>query len=113
MNSSRSPIVAAFLSFVLPGLGQLYAGRFRRGIALAVPALAAVALVLVAAGAGWSRVLDLLVRTDVLVLLLLANLVLLAYHVAAVVDAHRVAAARPAEEPAAHFGAVQAAEPSP
>jgi LCP family protein required for cell wall assembly len=93
MNSSRSPLVAALLSFLLPGLGQLYAGRFRRGIALALPTLAAVAVVLVAFGAGWSRVLDLLVRPEVVVLLLVANVVLLAYHLAAVVDAHRVATA--------------------
>lgn len=95
MQSSRSPIVAALLSFLLPGLGQVYAGRLRRGIALAVPALVAVALVVAAAGAGWSRVLDLLVHTEVLVLLLLANVVLFAYHFAAVIDAHRLAAARP------------------
>jgi LCP family protein required for cell wall assembly len=94
MNSPRSPMVAALLSFLLPGLGQLYAGRVLRGVALAVPTLAAVAIVLVVAGAGWSRVLDLIVRPEVLVLLLLTNAVLFAYHLAAIVDAHRVAAAR-------------------
>jgi LCP family protein required for cell wall assembly len=97
MRRSRSPILAALLSFLLPGLGQVYAGRLRRGIALAIPALAAVALVLAVAVSGWSRVLDLLVRPDVLVMLLLANAVLLGYHLLAVIDAHRLAAARGGE----------------
>ncbi len=32
-----SPFAAAFLSFVFPGLGQVYAGAVRRGLALAAP----------------------------------------------------------------------------
>ena len=86
--------MAAFLSFLLPGLGQIYAGRLGRGIAMAVPILAVATVTLIVAGTGWSRVLDLLVRTEVLVLLLVANVVLFAYHVAAVVDAHRLAVVR-------------------
>jgi LCP family protein required for cell wall assembly len=93
MQSPRSPVVAAFLSFLLPGLGQIYAGRLGRGIAMAVPILAVATVTLIVAGTGWSRVLDLLVRTEILVLLLVVNLVLFAYHAVAIVDAHRLAVA--------------------
>ena len=33
----RSPVLAAFLSFVFPGLGQFYAGQTRRGVIWAIP----------------------------------------------------------------------------
>jgi LCP family protein required for cell wall assembly len=38
----RSPLLASALSFVFPGLGQLYLGRRRSAVAFAVPAVAAV-----------------------------------------------------------------------
>ena len=34
-----APATAAFLSFLLPGVGQAAAGRVRRGIVVAVPAI--------------------------------------------------------------------------
>ena len=40
----RSPFVAAFLSFLFPGLGQAYAGFLMRGLALAAPMVLLVAL---------------------------------------------------------------------
>jgi hypothetical protein len=39
MSSRASPAVAASLSFLLPGLGQLSIGAVRRGVLLAVPAV--------------------------------------------------------------------------
>lgn len=33
---SRNPILAAFLSFLLPGLGQIYAGKLAWGIMLII-----------------------------------------------------------------------------
>ena len=42
----RSPSLAAFLSFLWPGLGQLYAGRRRLAAVFAVPALLVLLLVL-------------------------------------------------------------------
>ncbi|NND01545.1 MAG: hypothetical protein HKN91_02045, partial [Acidimicrobiia bacterium] len=48
---ARSPLVAALLSAIIPGAGQLYAGRQRRGIILLAlsAALIVAALVWVAA----------------------------------------------------------------
>ena len=44
-QARHSAFAAAFLSFLLPGLGQMYAGRLRRGAFFMVPWLLAVALV--------------------------------------------------------------------
>jgi LCP family protein required for cell wall assembly len=44
-QARHSAFAAAFLSFLLPGLGQIYAGRWRRGAFFMVPWLLAVALV--------------------------------------------------------------------
>src|SRR3954453_4470080 len=41
----HSAFAAAFLSFLLPGLGQVYAGRLLRGAVFMIPWLLAVALV--------------------------------------------------------------------
>ncbi len=41
----HSAFAAAFFSFLLPGLGQIYAGRWRRGAFFMVPWLVAVALI--------------------------------------------------------------------
>jgi len=43
-EGSRSPLLAAFLSFLWPGLGQLYAGHRRLAAVLAAPAILAVLL---------------------------------------------------------------------
>lgn len=43
----RSPGGAAFLSFLWPGLGQLYAGRWARAVLFGVPLLALVAVAVV------------------------------------------------------------------
>ena len=37
--ANPSPALAAFLSFVFPGLGQIYAGQLRKGLLWAVPML--------------------------------------------------------------------------
>jgi len=39
--AARPPLAAAFLSFILPGLGQFFVGRRRAAILFAVPAIAA------------------------------------------------------------------------
>lgn len=50
-RGGRSRSLAAFLSFLWPGLGQLYRGRVRSGVLQAIPvALALLALVVLAAG---------------------------------------------------------------
>jgi LCP family protein required for cell wall assembly len=91
----RSAALAGALSFVLPGLGQLWAGARRRGLAFAVPAL----LLLLVAGAIWIIDRGILVRAfltpNVLLALVIVNLVVLGYRLWAIVDAYLIGHRRP------------------
>lgn len=91
MSFVRSPALAAFLSFVMPGLGQLSLGSARRGLLISIPAvgvfLAAIGLRL----AGGGVLLEAFMRPEILVALLVFNVVLAAYHVMAVIDAYGLA----------------------
>jgi LCP family protein required for cell wall assembly len=91
MSSDRSPALAAALSLIFPGLGQIYAGAVRRGVLWAVPTLVLVlAAILVLAG-GQNALLN-LVSTDEKVLALVAlNVAFFFYHVAAMFDAYGIA----------------------
>jgi LCP family protein required for cell wall assembly len=87
----RSAFAAAFLSLVFPGLGHAYAAAWNRALGFAaVPILAIALLGGVALSSGIQVFGAQLVA--VLPLVLIANLVLLVYRVAAAVDAYRVAA---------------------
>ncbi len=90
---NRSPFAAAFLSFVFPGLGQLYAGAPQRALLFAAPPILVLALtgglVLRADRFG---LLGFVVQPNVLTAILVINLLVLGYRVVAVIDAYRVAA---------------------
>ena len=99
MTGSRAARFAAPLSFLLPGLGQAALGRRRRGVLLALPAIA-IAGVVVGIGAGIaadpSMALDLVPGPEAVAALLALEGALLAYHLAAILDAERLGrAARP------------------
>lgn len=87
----RVPAVAALLSFIFPGLGQAAAGRLRRALLFAAPALA------VAGGALWLALFDrhsivnAFLQPDWLTAFLVLDLILMAYHVWAIADAYIVA----------------------
>jgi LCP family protein required for cell wall assembly len=87
----RSSILAAFLSFVLPGLGQGWLGRVRRGLILALPVMLLIGF---AVGTylqqGRARLLGILLQPSVLVALLVINVILLFWRVGAIVDAYRI-----------------------
>ena len=91
MSVRPRPLLAALLSAVIPGAGQLYTGRRRRGAAMVAVTTAILAL----AAALWLQgpvfLLKLLVRPSVLLGLLAANAILLVFRAAAVVDAYRLA----------------------
>ena len=92
MAPARSPIVAALLSLLFPGLGQMYAGATRRGLFLALPvALLLIILVLLLTG-GMRRLVDLMVNPVVLVTFVVLLVMFFLYHAAAIVDAYRIAA---------------------
>ena len=106
MSRPASPAVAATLSFILPGLGQLTSGGRRRGLLVMVPA-AAVFVGGVAVGvAGPAAVADVLLRPEMLVAFLALNVALAAYHVIAIVDAFRLARGWRERPPAGRAGRV-------
>ena len=79
--------VAAFLSFLFPGVGQAYNGQYLLAALLAVPVLLVVAIVAMAAlgpGSFLSRLLD----TRVLVALIVLDAALLGWRLVAIVQAH-------------------------
>lgn len=91
MSFVQSPAIAAVLSFVAPGLGQLSLGALRRGALVAVPA---VGVLVVAVGlrlAGGGALLDFLLQPETLVGLLVLNVLLGGYHVLAILDAYGLA----------------------
>lgn len=109
----RSPAVAAVLSFVFPGLGQAYAGAVTRGVLFALPMMLVIVGVLLALMAGLDEVASALLRQEVLVGLLIGNLALFVYRLAAIIDAYLIARStstavdeRPASGPVIGAGAV-------
>jgi LCP family protein required for cell wall assembly len=89
---ARSGFVAAFLSLLFPGLGQAYLGAYRRGLGWAAPPF-----LLAALAAGFAirmntfELAGLAVQAWFLDGLFIANLGLLAYRAAAIVDAWTIA----------------------
>ncbi len=102
-RGGRAPraFLAGFLSLLVPGAGQLYVGRYRRGLAMLAVAAAIGATVVVL----WRRepvlVLTWLVQPDVLLGLLAAIGLVFAFHLHCSLDAYklarraRIAAGRP------------------
>jgi polyisoprenyl-teichoic acid--peptidoglycan teichoic acid transferase len=90
----RSPLVAALLSCLVPGAGQLYLGERRRGAAM----LAITVLCLALAVGLWSEptaVSRMLVQPRALLALLVADAGLLVFRVVAVLDAWLLGARDP------------------
>lgn len=99
---------AAVLSFLLPGAGQLWSGPWRRGAALMVVSLASVILAAVLALRDLRDLASLLVRPAVLEVILVVNVLVLAFRAFAVVDAYRCAHDRsrvPSDGPGSTAGA--------
>ena len=94
MRAWRLAPFAASLSLLMPGLGQVALGRRRRGLLLAMPpiviALAATA-VGVSLAADPSAALDIVPGPEVLPALLVFEAALLTWHLAAIIDAERLA----------------------
>jgi LCP family protein required for cell wall assembly len=99
----RRPLIAALLSCLLPGAGQLWLGRRRRGAVM----LAVTVLCLAVAVGFWSEpatVSRLVVQPRALLALLVADAGLLAFRVVAVLDAYRLATRDDRRGPAAAGG---------
>lgn len=87
----RRPAVAAALSGLIPGLGQWYAGRWRRAVVFLVPALLAIIAAMFVASRGMVRLLELAVQPVVLWALLAVNLAALGWRLISVADAFAIA----------------------
>ena len=92
----RSPGMAAFLSLLFPGLGQYAAGDRRRGVLIAIPALVVLTGVVgfvigTVLGGGSQAILGLILSPEVLVGIVALDLIWLAYHAFAILDAWLVA----------------------
>ena len=95
MSTHASPAVAAGLSFLLPGLGQVSAGAARRGLLVALPAVAVFVGAAGIVSAGPTDVASVLFRPEVLLGLLALNIALTVYHLGAIIDAFRTARSGP------------------
>lgn len=91
----QSALLAAVLSGLVPGLGQLWVGSARRALIVALPvglSIAVVAAVLLTSDRA--SLLGALLSPDALTTFLAANAVLLVYRVLATIDAYRLARRR-------------------
>jgi anionic cell wall polymer biosynthesis LytR-Cps2A-Psr (LCP) family protein/TM2 domain-containing membrane protein YozV len=90
MSSNPSPAIAALLSFLFPGAGQIYARDVAKGIIWAIPMvlfiLGVIWLVLGGMNAAFS-----LIQANQRIALLVLNVAFFFYHVAAMVDAYDIA----------------------
>src|SRR5262245_37349424 len=90
MSSNPSPALAALLSFIFPGLGQIYAGDIRRGLIWTIPMLLFIVAVLFLILGGSAAITSLLTAQKTLALIIL-DIAFFLYHVAAMVDAYDIA----------------------
>jgi len=92
-TGTPSPLAAAVLSLLFPGLGQLYAGRPRRALAwVALPILVVALLAgLLVNRDSRQALLAAIFAPDALQALLVLDIAVLAYRAAAIIDAHRLA----------------------
>ena len=96
MGRVRAAPFAATLSFLFPGLGQAVLGRPGRALLFALPVIFTAGVVITLA---WSvasepdEALDILLRPETIVAVVVVDVVLLLWHLAAIVDAERLARA--------------------
>ncbi len=86
------PFLSGLLSVVLPGAGQMYAGRVARGAAIILAVVSVVALLTGLVARSGASLADEIVSLDVLLGLFVANAVVLVVRFWIVADAYGVAA---------------------
>jgi len=85
----RRPALAAFLSFVFPGLGQAYAGQRAMAVALAMPVTLLLAATVAGVALAGDELRNLLLSEAFLAGLVVLNLALLAWRLFAIAEAGR------------------------
>ena len=88
--SNPSPTIAALLSFIFPGLGQIYAGETRKGLIWAIPMLLFIVGALFLVLGGSAAITSLITAQKSLALVVL-DIAFFLYHVAAMIDAYDIA----------------------
>jgi LCP family protein required for cell wall assembly len=88
--TTRRPGIAGLLSALLPGLGQAWLGDRRRGVLIALPFVAVVAIVIGALILNPRGAIETALRSGALVAALVFAAVMAVYHLAAVFDAVRL-----------------------
>jgi LCP family protein required for cell wall assembly len=86
----RTPAVAVILSFLFPGLGLIAAGRYRRGLSVAIPALAITAVAVGVLLFDRRALAGSLFSDRAMTSFLLLDVVLLVYRLWAIVDTYRL-----------------------
>ncbi|HEY7024330.1 MAG TPA: DUF6677 family protein [Candidatus Limnocylindrales bacterium] len=87
--SNKSPTLAALLSFIFPGLGQIYAGQVRKGVIWAIPMLLVIVFGLWLVIGG--KLIGFATDAQNQIALLIFNIAFFLYHIAAMIDAYDVA----------------------
>jgi LCP family protein required for cell wall assembly len=93
MSLNPSPALAALLSFLFPGSGQIYAGSLRKGVLWALPMLLFILSIIWLLLGPKIGIVGLITNEQTRVAILVLNLAFFLYHVAAMVDAYSVAKA--------------------
>ena len=83
----RHPAIAAFLSFLFPGLGQAYLGERRLAVLLAVPVLVLILAAVLAVAIGGTAALNSAASATFLTALLVLDLALMAWRLFAIGEA--------------------------
>lgn len=91
MSLNPNPALAALLSFIFPGAGQVYAGNIRRGLIWALPMLLFVVAIIWLLLGGSKALIGLIANPQTRVALLVLNVAFFLYHVAAMIDAYSAA----------------------
>ncbi|MEP6468479.1 MAG: LCP family protein [Chloroflexota bacterium] len=84
--SSRHPALAAFLSFLFPGLGQAYAGNPRLASMFALPVVALILAGIIAAVLGGRQTLNSLLSASFLTALIALDVALMAWRLFAIAE---------------------------
>lgn len=93
MSLNPSPAIAALLSFLFPGVGQIYAGDLRKGVLWALPMLLFILAVIWLLLGPKIAIVGLISNPQTRIAILVLNVAFFLYHVAAMVDAYSLAKA--------------------
>ncbi len=107
MSNNPSPALAALLSFLFPGLGQLYAGDARKAVLWALPMLGFILAALWLVFGGVGAITGLVSSPEKRLALLIVNVAFFLYHIAAMINAYDMAK----QERASSFGRSGGAAP--